>query len=371
MENKKVTIRQMVLMLTTFRINLVISYMPSLRVPPGNQDIWIMILLSFFYSILLRIPLLYLANKFSNISIIKYLQKVWGKTLGKAIGFTYALYFALYTTFIIILQAQLVGADILPRTSNVIIMIILIIVSLYIGSKGLVLMCWLMELISPIVLSSILALVLLGLKNVDFRILLPILSDSSLYDINIGALIFSFVITDIFVLVIGVPYLENEKDINKIYLRSSIYSLIINAITVIVTQGALGIEQAKHANYPFLIYTRLISYASFFERIDAVYVIVWISANIVRKSFYIYILYTVFKEVLNLRDNKIILYTIGILVGIIALYIANTQVLVIDSAIEAIVLYSSIIFITIIPLFTMIVYFFRKRTIEKEKIVQN
>lgn len=373
MNKERITSRQAVLILTLFRITLVISYTPALGLPPANQDVWIAVILSVVYSLILRIPILFLANKFSNITMMEYMEIIMGKFIGKLIITIYGVYFMGYSLFTLIIQTQLVGVAILSRTPYWIMMALVIVLSIYICLKGLIVLYWSAEFIIPASLFAIVSLIVLGLKNVDFKLILPILSDSTFLQINQGALMLSFILTDILILVMSVPYLENKKDINKIFIKGSIYSVIIVAVVIIVTQGALGIEQAKHSNYPFLIYTRLIDYSSVFERIDLIFVFTWLSANIGRIIFYMYLTFMAFKHLLRPKNDKLLIYIINTLVCIIALYLLNTGTKVMSKGtLNTILMYVSIIFVTLIPLITMIVYFFRRKSIDKmEKIQKN
>lgn len=372
MNPDKVTSRQLVLIIASFGLSLTISYMFSLNLPPANQDVWIVFLLGFVYSLVVRMPLLFLISKFPELSLVEILEKILGKYLGKLIGFFYALYFTVYSIFIVLLQAQLVGVNVLSRTPNWIIIGLLILTVLYIGTKGLVLMCWTGELITPLSLISIVFLILLGLKNVDFTLLLPILGDSTFGEINKGALMFSVIVNDVFVLVKCSPHLEEKKDVYKIYIYASLIFTIIGSVAVIVTQGALGIEQARHTIYPFLIYTRNISYTSAFERIDVLFVIAWIAANTVRILFFIYFAYMAYKEVFNIDKGKVLYYVLGTSIGIVSIYIANTTVLATGGpSINTLQMLFTGVAIVIIPFITMIVYFFRSKSLQKQENTEN
>lgn len=372
MYTEKITTRQMILTMTIFRVTLVISYMPSTQLPPANQDVWVVLLLSIFYVTIMRIPLLFLANKFNDITMMEYQEKILGKFLGRLITFLYGLYFGFTAIYTILIQNKMVGVDILPRTPYWIIMLPILIISLYVGSKGLKTIFWAGDLLTPVTLISIILLLILGLQNVDFNVLLPILADSTFKEINIGAIMLSFILTDIFVLGMGVPFLENKKDINKIFLRVTIYSKLLAIIAVIVTQASLGIEQTRHSNFPFLIYTRLIQYNSAFQRIDPLYVIAWLSSNIGRIIIYIYFSYMNFNRVFNIKNRKYIFYIICITVNLIALYLSNKGVRVmIQSPFTIGNMYISAIFIIVIPLFTTIVYFFRRNSLEKAGKIEN
>lgn len=372
MDKNKITTRQLILIITTFGLSTTISRMFSIDLPPANQDTWIVILLSFLYSFIVRIPLIFLINKFPDFTFNKTIEVILGKFLGKLIAILYALYFTAYSVFIVVLQAQLVGSNVLVRTSNWLIIGLLIFIILYIGSKGLVLMCWTSEVVTPLSIFSIILLIILGLKNVDFRILLPVMADSTIMEVNLGALMFSLMPNDIFVLAKCSPYLENKKDITKIYIYASLLFTIISAIAVVVTQGALGIEQARHANYPFMIYTRLINFESAFERIDAIFVITWIASNSVRILFFIYFAYMSYKEVMRLKDAKPMLYFIGALIGIASINIANRGIVSLPPLqVNITQILSAAIFIVLIPLITSIVYFFRRKSLNKKIRIQS
>ena len=372
MNSEKITSRQLILLITTFGLSVTISYMFALNLPPSNQDVWIMILLSFVYSLIFRIPLLFLNNKFPELTLVEMLEKILGKFAGKFFGLFYALYFMAYTIFILILQTQMTGINILASTPNWLIIGLTTIACLYIGSKDLVMMCWTGELVTSISLFSIVLLILLGLKNVNFTLLLPILSDSTFAEINKGAIMFSFLTTDVFVLIKASPFLENKKNVYKIFVYSSLFFTIICAIAVAVTQGALGLEQARHTIYPFLIYTRIINFTAAFERIDVVFVTTWIAINTGRVAFFMYFGYMALKDVFNIDKSKVIFIVIGILIGIISIYIANNMTIVVaQSMINLALMLSTAIFVTIIPLIAMIVYFFRRRSLDTEKLSEN
>lgn len=372
MDSQNVTSKQMILLITIFRLTTVILYMPSLNLPPYNQDVWIMVMFSFFYTVLFGVPLLFLSNRFSNLSLIEYLEKILGKTFGKFIGFLYGLFFLLNSVNLATKQAKIIAINILSYTPNWLIILILAITSLYIALKGFKVIAWAGELIIPATIVSIIGLIILGIKNVHFASLLPILSDSTFYEINLGSLMLSLLSSDIFILAMGLPYLENKKDINKIFLKSKAYSIGLVTIIVIVTMGALGVEQSRHLNFPFLIYTRLINYPAVFERIDPIYTITWLSANIGKVLTYIYFSSMAFKEVLEKKDNKTILYIVVIIVTLITIYISNTITIVgYSQIINLFLIYSSLIFGFIIPLITVFVYFFRRKSLNDDIKIQN
>lgn len=373
MYDEKVTSRQIILLLIISRLSISISTMPTINVPPYNQDIWIVVILSFFYGVVIMLPLLFLANKLKEFNLMGYLKKLYGNIFGGFIGLFYGLYFMLNAVNGITNQMELVGSTILSRFPNIWIIFLLAITTIYTVSRGLIVRARGVELLGPISIIIILLLVLLGLKNVDFNILLPILSDSSLIDLNKGALQLSFFYVDIFLLVMIVPDLENKKDINKIFLLSLLSSTLILALVVVVTQGVLGLEQIRHSNFPFFLYTRNIDIATIFERIDAIFVMGWLLTSIARINGFIYLSVRTLRELLG-KDlkEKYLVIIVGLAVSFISLYILNrTSVNVNRTSFNYIYNIIFFIFAIGIPLITCIVYFFRRKNLSLEKQPHN
>ncbi len=124
----------------------------------------------------------------------------------------------------------------------------------YIAYKGLKSIARGGEIFVPFILGVILLFIILGYNNYDFTVLLPVLKDSTFKELNIGAIDSGIKFSDIIILAMIPPYLERKEDLNKIYIKSIIYSIFIIILLVVATQAALGIEYAKHTNFPYFYF---------------------------------------------------------------------------------------------------------------------
>src|SRR5699024_10051545 len=131
MNTEKISTRQIVLSIIIFRLSLIISYMPPIELPPRNQDIWIIVLLSIPYLIISEVPMLFLANKFKDRSMIEYFQIILGRGLGKFILILYGLYFIFNGVYGIVLQNRVVGVEMLSDTPYWIMVVPIILLSIY------------------------------------------------------------------------------------------------------------------------------------------------------------------------------------------------------------------------------------------------
>lgn len=271
---------------------------------PANQDIWLMII-STFYCLLFNIPLIFLAMRFSNLSIIQYMEKIFGKYIGKVLGILYGLFFIRVAIHYYYIEIQMIRTTFMDELSPIIIILVLMIVSIYEASRGLEVSVRTVEFFGPIVVASLILFIVLGFNNIDLTVLLPIYEDSTLSRINMGAIEASLIFTDPNLLSMTFPSLSNKKDVVKIVVKSKIYSQLIIILMVIATQVSLGVEQARHSNFPFLTYVRLVRTYSIFEWIEAAFLVTWLIIVTTRSVSYLYISSKAFKEVVNKKHKSI------------------------------------------------------------------
>lgn len=366
--NEQISSRQMMYVLLLNRIGTVITIMPIIHLGPANQDIWIMMILSIIYCLLLNLPILFLAMRFSNLTIVQYMERIFGKFLGKIIGILYGIYFVRIAIIYYYVEIQMIQTVFMDELHPLIIIISLVIVSIYVVTKGLEVSVRTVEFFGPLIITSLILIIALGFNNIDMTVLLPIYADSSLSSINIGALEASLIFTDPNILSMGFPNLKNKKDAFKIVVKSKILSQIVIILMIIATQVSLGIEQARHSNFPFLTYVRLVRTYSIFERIEAGFLIIWLIIVMTRVVSYLYISARAFKEVSNKKNINPFIYVIGILLAIAVFYISY-----VNPKIEFLFSghrnyredYYYIIFNIVIPLIAILIYFIRRKDLKK------
>ncbi len=364
---ESITSRQTIALMTISRLALAISIMPTINIRPHNQDTWVVVLISIVYTHVIMTPLLFLANKFKDLTMIGYLEVIHGKIIGKVVGLLYGLYFLANAFNASTIQSELITTSILSDTSEALVVIAMMVTCIYAVSRGYETGLRASEVLAPISLLIITILVLLGVNNFKYYLILPVLADSTFLDINLGAMELSTYYSEIFILTMLIPYLEQKEDITKILSKSTIYSMGLLSIIVIVAQISLGVEYIKHSNFPFLAYVRSIDIFNIVERIESLAVMGWLITSLSRVSAFLMISVAAFREVFN-KDNKekIILPITGLILTIITLWVINTRsVIIYRGDLNLIRIVTFTIFVIVIPLVTCIVYFIRRKSIEK------
>ncbi len=365
---ESITTKQMIALIILSRLSTGLSIMPTIDIRPFNQDLWIMILVSIIYTWIIMTPLLFLASKFKSSTIIGYLEIIYGKYLGKVLGVLYGFAFLITAFNTSTIQSELIASSILTDTSENIIVIAMMLTCIYGVSRGVTTGLRAVEVLAPVSITIVVILMILGVNNFKYYLLLPILADSTILDINLGAMELTTYFSEIFFLTMLMPYLENKDDANKILIKSTIYSLGLLAMIVIICQITFGVEYLRHSNFPFLIYARSIDIFDIVERIDSVAVVAWLITSIYRITSFLLISVISFREVFNKnKDEKIILPVLGLILGLAVLFSVNTRSVIIsrgDSIVLKDILF--ILFAIIIPLISCIVYFIRRKSIEEK-----
>ncbi len=367
MIDQKISTRQIILYIIATRISIAISTMPAINLPPYNQDVWIMVLLSIVYTFIAMIPLLYLANKFNEYSIVGYMEIIFGKTIGKIIGILYGLYFLTIAINGITIQAELIGINFLEETSNLVIIGFMVITCIYLVSRGIVNILIASELLVPAGLFIMISLLLIGLFKAEYSIILPILKYSSLKDVNLGAIRVTSFYTDIFLLTMVVPELKKKKNINKIFFLTTVLSLLFLSIAIVVVFGMLGVEQARHSNFPVLLYTRSIEGLNTFTGIDVLFATGLLIIRLFRIVGFLYLATRATREVFNKGEgDRIIIFIVGIIGGLVSMLILSFGSVV--RARKEFNLFYGILFLIfaiIIPILTCLIYFLRKKSLKE------
>jgi len=341
---------------------------PALITPPANQDVWFVSLVSIPYTIVICLPLLFLSNKFTNLTLIEIIQMLCGRIIGGVLGILYIAFMMLICVLGSVDTIQFLGSAIIPETPVYVIMIFLLLTCSYLAYKGIDAIGRSTVIYAPIILCVIFLFTILNIHKMSFKTFLPALADTKLWQINAGAFTFAARFYDIILLCMLVPNIENKKNINKSFYYSLGIYIFISIIMTVSTQAILGIEQAKHARYPYLVFARQVDVFDFIQRIESLTIMSWFFARFIKISAYIYIILIAVKKIFNTKDhNKFIIPNILV-----------TYVIVTKTSISKSVVFSKILsykvfpyitstFVIIIPLFLLVVYFFRRKKLQSFK----
>lgn len=359
LEEGRITYRQLILLLALSRIIITITYLPALLEPPRNQNVWISELLFFPVQLIFALPVYLLWKRFPNQTIIQYSQNLIGK-LGKVIGILIFWYF-LHSTAIFIGQFGLfMTSSVMPETPNLFLSSTLVLGCAYAVYKGLEVISRLSELFAPIVMLAIITVFFLLAKDMNLKILTPVL-EKGIIPVTQGSIIYSSRTLEILGLAMLLPYLNNHQKTKTVFIASFAFISIFFVIITLPVQTIFGLEEASNRTFPFYSVVRLISIGDIIERIESVHMAIWVLGAFVKLAFYYYLIVLSLSQLLNLKSYQPLILPIGsILIPLSSLVAPSLIELKTFTSYEVFVWYSYF-FILLIPLLLLLIAIIRKK----------
>lgn len=310
-EDGKISYKQLTYIIILSRVMMSLTFVPFFDTPPANQDMWIAALLSFFFQILLLAPIIYLCSYYKKLNLIQISEITFGK-LGKIVGILYIWFFIHLAAIHIRQFGEYLTSVPYPETPIIVFIVSLIIFSAYAVKDGIETIGRICEIIFPLILFSVIIILILVAKEVDLANLLPIM-ENGFIPIAKGAFIIAGRTSEIIFLAMLYPFISstNIKYSKKSSFWISLTLAVFFSLIYIFIVGVLGVEQAKNRAFPFFSIVRAISLADFIERIDSIYMGIWVLGMYVKISIFYYLSVISTAQVFNLSDFRPVVLPLG------------------------------------------------------------
>jgi len=113
-------------------------------------------------------------------------------------------------------------------------------------------------------------------------------------------------------------YLRKPEHTGKIALWTAIISMMVLTVTVFTTQVSMPYPTLVRQSVPYLRLARLIYLNRFFQRVDALFVIVWLGDGIMKTAIAAYIASLTIAAILRLKTYKPLLVATAAIIGVVA-----------------------------------------------------
>lgn len=340
------------------------TFLPIINTPPGNQDVWIVLLMSFFYILLINAPILFLLNRFRGMNINEIIEAVMGKAAGKIITVPFILFFIFCFTACMLNEALFINVYLFTSTPLWALLLFMAIPASYAAYKGAGTIGRMATFIFPITYSAVILFALLAIDKADFSVFKPVLADSTFLQLNTGAFYTAARYSEILIFLVFSYFLKQKANINKTYTSALGVFGIGSLLILISTVSVLGVEYAKHSWNPYYVFSRQVRLFNFLERMQSVATFSWFPAALLKLTLYNYMASYSLSGMLKTKSHKYYVVPISIIGFIVCLLpvmnrSATVQYLRSDSVFPWIIL--PVIFI--IPVLLVVIYLFRKKKI--------
>ncbi len=308
---------------TTLLINLICTKIflnyPRTTAEDAGTAGWILTIYISLICIVFLFFVFKLYSKFEGKDLLDISEYVGGK-VGKIICGTIIIAFFLYITSVILREfaenMKVISFDTTPISVIMVFFLIGIVLSAYFGLETIVRINVIMV---PIISIGFLLIIIAVLPFSDISNLFPILGTGT-YNIFIKSLLKISTYSDLLVLFLIVPFIGGNETFKKIGYTAIGISAIFLTLSVITFVSVIPYPSVLEGFLPIYRMARLINYGRFFQRVETVFIIIWVSAALLYLSITFYFAVSTFKKTFNLKYYRplilpftIILFTLSIL----------------------------------------------------------
>lgn len=313
-------------LLITIICNNIILNVPSIIIISSGTGSWINLIYLTIICLVFICIVCKLFKPFVNFDIVDVSEYLGGKPLKCIISILFICFFILFASLCLRYFTNILQNIYFNNTPLVFLILLFLIPTLICSKGGLKSILSTNLVFVPMAIFAIILLYITASSDFVVQRLFPVLGYGAKETfVNQISNLFGFnVIGYLFFIK---PFLKQESDFKKI----SIFTVIVCGVYLLFSIFALlmAFSYITHTDENFSLYllARLISFGRFFQRVDAIFVFVWILAILSFLSFNVFIITHIFKKLLNLKASSEYVYPVSAVLFSIALAIKDISIL--------------------------------------------
>lgn len=358
-EEGRIDYKQLIFLIFISRITLSIICLPVLAFPPANQDIWMSVFLMYVIHFLLAIPVYCLWKRFPDMSIIQYSRIIAGKA-GTLIGLLYIWFFIHLAAMTLQYFSMFLTTAVMPETPQLFFLISLTLLGAFAVYNGIEVIGRLSEIIAPIIMLSLITIFIFLTKDMDFKALTPVMEKGFL-PVLYGGFLHTPRTDEIVDIAMILPYLNDRRRVKKVFVFAFSILLVFLLLLLIPIITVYGVQAAQNLSFPYFSLAKIISVLDFIERIEILYVGIWMLGIFLKLSFYFYLTVLGISQVFDLHDYKPLVLPTGAVIVPLSILLAESVIELNEFTSYKIYTWYALVFILLIPTFLLITAIIRKK----------
>lgn len=298
------------LMYPTILATAILS-IPSTTAYYARQNLWLSPILASIIGFFTMIIIHKLHKLFPDKTIIEMNELIIGKVLGKLLSIIFLIYLILTTGLIIRDYGEFIISSFLFNTPLIVVISSMVLLCAFTVHGGLELISRVGQLLFPFFIFPFLLLIALLAPNFELGNILPVLEDGIIPPIK-GAIPTTGWFGEILIITFLLPFLTDKKNCFKYGMMTVFLIMMTLVIGNLAVLFVLGTTTATKI-YPLMNVSRYISYADFFENLDAMTMAVWILGAYVKITVFYYAIVLSTIQLFNLSDFRIVVWPLSIL----------------------------------------------------------
>ncbi|GFZ31073.1 hypothetical protein CSC2_15990 [Clostridium zeae] len=316
----------------------------SVLIKTTSTSAWYTTLISCITSIILFLCVSQLIRRYPNKNLVQIFDLVVGRFIGKTLSLIFIAYFIFYSGATIREFVEMLIAYILPYTQPSIILVVflgVVIAYSYVGIEGIARMAYIGFFC---VVVGLITILVLPYKLYDVSNLTPIGGYGIKVAFTMG-LWRTSAYSEVIILAFIINCLHGYEQFKKVGLISLILSGIVISIGTACSLMAFEYTQGSENLSSLFQLSRVIYLSRFLQRIESIFIFIWVIASIINVSVTFYLAISIFCKAFNIPRHRPCLLPFAYLTFMVTLMPKN-----ISEATE--------IYITLIRQYSMIITYF-------------
>ncbi|MCL6452003.1 MAG: spore germination protein [Alicyclobacillus sp.] len=248
---------------------------------------------------------------FPGQDLLEVAHRTFGKAVGGFIAIAYAAYF-IWTTAVIMRQfAETVIITVLPNTPIVVVVGLFTVTMCYVASCGLEAICRLGQLTFPLVSLGIISAVCLTGNWWQPTFLMP-LWGNGVGAVFRGSLYSASSFINVLLLCLIYPHAKDYRDLRRVGLWSTVWGMLLLTVFVVGYHLVFAPELTSKMASPIYSMARLVHIGRFLQRVESVYVFIWVAAAVIHLSITLWAASYVLSGTFNWPTHRPILPALGL-----------------------------------------------------------
>ncbi|WP_308634387.1 GerAB/ArcD/ProY family transporter [Paenibacillus silvisoli] len=289
MTDMNIADRQLFWIMTSMQITMTLLLTTAPTIHLANQNAWLSALIATGAGLLIAVVCAKTAVRFPGMTLMQYGDILFGKWVGRSIGFLYLVFWLVLLTVILKQFAFFITETILPQTPLPVIIAMMMAVILYPTLHGIGVIARCCEVVGPIVMAGVILPVAMSFNNMELRSMRPFFGDVGIADILKGSIPTLTFLGDCVMLVMLIAFVKSRGKTVKFAMSGVLVSGLFTVLSIFASLLSFGPIVSQSNNYPLLILVRAISLGGIIENLDAIAVTIWIMSVFTKLALYLFI----------------------------------------------------------------------------------
>lgn len=355
------------LLITLIANNIVFNISAIILNSTGTGG-WINIIYLSIISIIFILIVCTLFKSFTNSDIVDVSEYLGGKLLKSIIAILYIIFFIIFSALCLRYFSNSLQIIYFKYSSLIFLMLLFIIPVIISNKAGLKAIVGITRLSFPFTFFGIIILMFAASNDFVWQYLFPAFGNgfNSIFISGISNLFAFNVIGYLFLLK---PMLKEEKYFKSISIIAVITCGIYILLSVISLLMTFPFIIKTDEMFSIYLLTRLVSFGEFLQRVDAVFILLWIFIFLTFLSFNFYCILKLFKKIFNISNSSEMSYSLAAI--IIGLALAFKDIRTVKYVFRNYLNIYAVILMFVMSFIILLLAYFKKRKSRRKDMVKN